>query len=60
MLIRVDVSVGSKTVLTAPRSDFRFTREGGLYSDIALCLKSAKGLNRLRGRALLRATRPMG
>jgi hypothetical protein len=32
-----DVSVGSKTEVTAPKSDFRFTPESGLKTDIAPC-----------------------
>src|SRR5207247_2960436 len=32
---------GSKAALTAPKSNFRFTPEGGLRSDIAPCPKSA-------------------
>jgi hypothetical protein len=32
---------GSKADLTAPKSDFRFTPESGLKSDIAPCPKSA-------------------
>jgi hypothetical protein len=37
-----DVRFNSKIALTASKSDFRFTLEGGLYSDIAPCRKSAK------------------
>ena len=32
-----DVSHGSKADLTGPKSDFRFTLESGLKSDIAPC-----------------------
>src|SRR5258705_8121367 len=35
---------------------FRFTPESGLKSDIPPCPKSAKGLNRSRGRTLRRTT----
>jgi hypothetical protein len=35
----LDVSVGSKAALTAPKSDFRFTPEGRLNSDIRRCPK---------------------
>jgi hypothetical protein len=38
----LDVRFGSKAVLTAPKSDFSFTPENGLNSDIAPCPKSAK------------------
>jgi hypothetical protein len=34
---------GSKAALTAPKSNFRFTPESGLNSDIAPCPKSAAG-----------------
>jgi hypothetical protein len=37
----VNVAVGSKAALTAPKTDFRFTPESGLKSDIAPCPKSA-------------------
>jgi hypothetical protein len=33
---------GSKAALTAPKSNFRFTPESGLNSDIAPCPKSAR------------------
>jgi hypothetical protein len=33
-LIRLDVSVGSSTDLTAPKFDFRSSPESGLKSDI--------------------------
>jgi hypothetical protein len=33
--------VGSKADLTAPKSDFRYTPESGLKTDIAPCPKSA-------------------
>ncbi len=46
----------SKAALTVPKSDFRYTPESGLKSDIAPCPKSAKGLNRSRGRTLWLAT----
>jgi hypothetical protein len=36
-----DVRSGSKADLTAPKSDFRFTPENGLKSDITPCPKSA-------------------
>jgi hypothetical protein len=36
-----DVRVGSKADLKAEKSDFRFTRETGLKSDITACPKSA-------------------
>jgi hypothetical protein len=36
------VAVGSKADLTAPKSDFRYTPESGLKTDIAPCPKSAK------------------
>jgi hypothetical protein len=32
-----DVSCGSKADLTGPKSDFRFTPESGLKSDISPC-----------------------
>ena len=32
--VTCDVSLGSKADLTAPKSDFRFTPESGLKSDI--------------------------
>ena len=38
----VKVRFGSKAALTALKTDFRFTPESGLKSDIALCPKSAK------------------
>ena len=39
---RSEVRCGwSKSDLTAPKSDFRFTPESGLRSDIAPCPKSA-------------------
>src|SRR5882757_10940039 len=41
-LIRLDVSVGSKAALTAPKSNFRFTLESGPNPDIALRPESAK------------------
>ena len=41
-----DVRVGSKAALTAPKSNFRFTPDSGLRSDIAPCPKSAMALNR--------------
>src|SRR5258705_11846784 len=54
--LKLDVGVftqpGSKAALTAPKSNFRFTPESGLRSDIAPCPKSATGLNRSRGRTL--------
>jgi hypothetical protein len=34
-LIRPDVADGSKADLTAPKSDFRYTPESGLKTDIA-------------------------
>jgi hypothetical protein len=37
MLIRPDVAVGSKPVLTASKSEFRFYPESGLRADIAAC-----------------------
>src|SRR6266404_1076412 len=37
----VHVRVGSKASLTAPKSDFRFTPESGLKSDIAPCPRCA-------------------
>ncbi len=37
-----NVAVGSKADLTAPKSDFRFTPENGLKSDIGPCPKSAR------------------
>jgi len=40
-LLEADVCSGSKTDLTAPKSDFRITPESGLKSDIAPCPKSA-------------------
>src|SRR5260370_25345948 len=44
--LKFDVGVftqpGSKADLTAPKSDFSFTPESGLNSDIAACPKSAK------------------
>jgi hypothetical protein len=36
-----NVADGSKAALTAPKSDFRFTLESGLNSDIAPCPKGA-------------------
>src|SRR4051812_14159198 len=38
----LSVCLGSKAALTAPKSDFCFTLEVGLKSDIAPCPKSAK------------------
>jgi hypothetical protein len=38
---RVITQPGSKAALTAPKSNFRFTPESGLRSDIAPCPKSA-------------------
>src|ERR1700693_1409392 len=40
--IWADVGFGSKAALTARKSDFSFTTESGLNSDIAPCPKSAK------------------
>src|SRR6266436_5627663 len=40
-LVHVFTQPGSKAALTAPKSDFRFTPESGLRSDIAPCPKSA-------------------
>src|SRR5258708_5803892 len=42
-------ALGSKAALTAPKSNFRFTPESGLRSDIAPCPKSA--INRLMRRS---------
>jgi hypothetical protein len=42
------VAVGSKAALTAAKSNFRFTPESRLNSDIAPCPKSAKGGSRRR------------
>src|SRR5258705_6660520 len=39
--MRSNVRRGSKAALTAPKSNFRFTPESGLRSDIAPCPKSA-------------------
>jgi hypothetical protein len=41
MIAQIDVRYGSKAALTAPKSNFRFTPESGLNSDIAPCPKSA-------------------
>src|SRR5712671_2137181 len=42
-----DVRFGSKAALTAPKSDFRFTPESGLNSDIAPCpFRANNGLTR--------------
>src|SRR5437667_5661420 len=40
-LVHVFKQPGSKAALTAPKSNFRFTPESGLRSDIAPCPKSA-------------------
>src|SRR5258707_8000397 len=40
-LVHVFTQPGSKAALTAPKSNFRFTPESGLRSDIAPCPKSA-------------------
>ena len=40
-LVIADVCCGSKAALTAPKSNFRFTPESGLKTDIAPCPKSA-------------------
>ena len=40
-VIRPDVRCGSKTDLTAPKSNFRSTPESGLKSDISPCPLSA-------------------
>src|SRR6266403_5157077 len=40
-LVHVFTQPGSKADLTAPKSNFRFTPESGLNSDIAPCPKSA-------------------
>jgi hypothetical protein len=40
-MIRPEVRSGSKADLTAPKSDFRYTPESGLKTDIAPCPKSA-------------------
>ena len=37
----LNVRIGSKAALTDPKSNFRFTPESGLNSDIAPCPKSA-------------------
>jgi len=42
----VDVSVGSTAALTDPKSDFHFTPESGLKSDIGLCRKSPMNSSR--------------
>src|SRR5258708_6522233 len=42
-----DVGDGSKAALTAPKSNFRFTPESGLKSDITACPKSATTGRRL-------------
>ncbi len=42
------VRSGSKAALTAPKSNFRFTPESGLRSDIAPCPKSANIRHRIR------------
>src|SRR5258706_15462830 len=39
-LVHVFTQPGSKAALTAPKSNFRFTPESGLRSDIAPCPKS--------------------
>jgi hypothetical protein len=39
--VRENVGLGSKAALTAPKSDFSFTPESGLRSDIAPCPKGA-------------------
>ena len=39
---RADVAFGSKADLTGPKSDFRFTFESGLKSDIPPCPFRAK------------------
>ncbi len=36
-----EVADGSKAALTAPKSDFRYTPESGLKTDIVPCPKSA-------------------
>jgi len=36
-----DVRLGSTAALTAPKSDFRYTPESGLKTDIVPCPKSA-------------------
>jgi len=41
-----DVRVGSKAALTAPKSNYRFTPESGLKSDIRPCPKSANNGSR--------------
>src|SRR6266699_2319907 len=51
LLVHVFTQPGSKAALTAPKSNFRFTPKSGPRSDIAPCPKSARGLNRSRGRA---------
>src|SRR5882757_9479767 len=54
---QIDVSVGSKADLTAPKSNFRFTPESRLNSDIAPCPKSAmNGLMRRSKRHLYSIT----
>src|SRR5260370_17367388 len=53
-----DVSVGSKADLTAQKSDFRFTPESRLKSNIAPCPKSANRGSRDRREAVVR-TRPV-
>jgi hypothetical protein len=57
MLRRINVSVGSKADLTAPKSDFRFTPESGLKSDIAPCPKSADIVAKVENRTTLKISR---
>jgi hypothetical protein len=47
-----DVSVGSKADLTAPKLDFRFTRESGLQADIVRGPVGAKNRHDRKGRQL--------
>jgi len=51
-----DVSHGSKADLTGPKSDFRFTLESGLKSDIAPCPFRAMSDQSINGAELKRLT----
>src|SRR6266403_3353614 len=56
--LRPNVRGGSKAALTAPKTDFRYTPESGLKTDIVPCPKSAT--TRLMHRGKRRPTRLLG
>jgi hypothetical protein len=55
--VTCDVSLGSKADLTAPKSDFRFTPESGLKSDITPFPFSADIVAKVENRTTLKISR---